>query len=559
MSQVPTILSRNDERAAARSWTGRGAGEEPRFSEAAPASSRRFPEGPMLGALLAVAALLRFAGLGRQSLWLDEVLSVHAAQHIVEQGFADQLFNGHGPLFFYLLAAVLPSDPGEVAARLLSAIFGVALVGVAYLLGKELIAPRAGLVAAGVMAVAPYAVWYSQEARYISLFMLLAGVSMLTAHRLLERGAARDGVAYVLSTVLMLFAFVGGVFLIAAMNLWAALSLPRGRVLARWATAQLLVGIVFVPWLVQAFGILPDPAEEESDASWVSDLRAGYSRETEPVQLGYVLYTFGVGFAWGPSNEELHEDLSLRTVTRRSAQVLPAVLIVAALGMGGLAFLWARSRRRAMLLVLCVLVPPLGAFALSLASSVAFNVRYTSAAFPAFVMILAAGLLWWKERGRWGAVVCAAAVALCVLSLVNYYANPTYFREDSRGVAGLLEEVRRADETLVVGASVRPLQFYYDGSFQRGDQVRLVDRPPPHSEPVPSSPRTWLAAMRTWQNPAFAQLVRQMRACYSVERHYRLPGYELLAFRTGETTPGDACSLVVDHGAPIRTTPPRPL
>src|SRR5262245_37236995 len=128
----------------------------------APPSSLRFSgTAVLLGALIAVAALLRFSGLARQSLWVDEVLSMRVAGRILSLDGASELFNIHGPLYFYLLAPVLAVNVSEFAARLPSAILGVGLVVMIYLLGRDLMDRRAGLAAAAVAAFSPFAIWYS--------------------------------------------------------------------------------------------------------------------------------------------------------------------------------------------------------------------------------------------------------------------------------------------------------------------------------------------------------------------------------------------------------------
>lgn len=499
----------------------------------------------LLGAVLLGAAGLRFLRLGYQSLWLDEVLSVARARTLFTEGLDAQLLNGHGPLFFYLIAPLVPLHPGEVLLRLPSALLGIGLVAAMYVLGKEFDDRRGGLVAAAVTALSPYAIWYSQEARYVSLFMVLAALSLVFMRRLL-RGTDRDLALYIISTVLMLLSFVGGIFLLIAQNLWMLfLSKARAPTLRRWVLGQAIVLLVFVPWLVRAYRIDVNPLTEAEDHDFsVATLRAGYPRATEPMHLGYVFLVFGVGYSFGPSTNVLHYDPTLEPVKAAAVQVVAAVALIAMIGLAGALRMAKRSWRDAILVALCIVAPVLGAYLLASVSRIAFNVRYTSGAFPAFILFMSAGLLWWKERFRVGGVVVGGGLAVVAMSLVNHYANPDYFKEDSRGVVRLLEQQRRPEERVLVGASMIPLEYYYHGPLERWSRVSVVRRPPPAPQDPTDPGRVWVVATRTWQSHEFQRFLDAMDGCYPVDARYELPGYEVLAYRVGPSPNPAKCTLV---------------
>ena len=75
------------------------------------------------------------------------------------------------PLYFVLIWVWAKAfGTGEVALRSISPLAGVAVVPIAYLCARELLDRRAGLIAAALVAVNPFMIWYSQEAR---AYMLL--------------------------------------------------------------------------------------------------------------------------------------------------------------------------------------------------------------------------------------------------------------------------------------------------------------------------------------------------------------------------------------------------
>ena len=134
------------------------------------------------------AAVLRFTHLGGDSFWIDEISVTALAR---DPGFPASLVRRGGPfeppLSFLAvrLATALGTDGAfETAARVPSAVGGTAEVLLLGLLGWELTrSRRIALVAATLLAVAPFALRLSQDARYYSLFSALVLASWWTATR----------------------------------------------------------------------------------------------------------------------------------------------------------------------------------------------------------------------------------------------------------------------------------------------------------------------------------------------------------------------------------------
>lgn len=495
-------------------------------------------------ALLALAGALRLFRIGSQSLWIDEVLSVNVARGILHSGSGHAFFNPHGPIFFYALAPLLRLGSGEWLLRLPSAIAGIALVWVMYLLGKEIDGRRLGLMAGFLAAISPFSVWYSQEVRYVGIFIFLAASSTLLAWRWGSRAGNRDLIGYVAVTLLMLLSFVGGIFLVLGQNLFIVLTRPRWPALRNWLLGQVVLGLLFAPWLVHAYGMDRKPSGGGPEGGFsVQGLQTGLSRPTRPIHLGYALFTFGAGFSLGPSNRDLHENLGMEPVWEKRYEVMAASIALGLALLSGLARFTGPLRKAALLAVLCLALPVLGPYALSMVSGVVYNVRYASGAFPAYLLLLSAGVLGCLQRFRITIAVPAAVVAVMGLSLAGNYADPRYFRDDNRGGAGILREMRRPGEPLVVGAEDRALRHYYDGEMERWTKLELG---PAGSQPgrVALGPgRLWVASTRRWEEEEFMRFLVRMRSCFPVERDFNLPGFEVLAFRIDGAGGPDSCTL----------------
>lgn len=491
---------------------------------------------------LIFAAALRFYGLGDQSLWGDEVRSVERSQMILEEGFRSGLFLGHGPLYFYALVPFLSAAVNEWVLRLPSVLFGVALTLLAYFLGREFLNRDHALLAAVFAACSPFSVYYSQEVRYISLFILFCALSMLLMLRYSESGSTGLLIAYLVTTLLALFSFVGGVFILLGQNIWFVFARSNRSRLVRWLLCQVVIVAVFVPWSVRAYHLDINPFRTASPESVsVSALKAGNYRPVQPTHLGYALFAFTVGFSLGPSNRDLQEDPNLSRVLDDASTVIPAVLIFGALVVAGVYHSFSLSRKKASLLLLCLLAPLLCAYLLTSISRIAFNVRYTTAAFPAYIVLLTAGATWWWKR-RWsGRVLLLAAAGIAAFSLVNYYHNPRYAKEDNRGAAAIIARHRQAEEPLIVGVPLHAFAYYYPDPFTPWKDVSLeTSGSEGDRREIADAERIWIAASRTWENRMFKEFLRKMQDCYRVERRYDLAGYQVLSFDTdteGMTSP----------------------
>jgi len=121
----------------------------------------------LLGVLL-LAAALRIAGLGwglRHPPHPDEAVFLDNVALMIRSGDLDHRYYQYPGLFFYMLyplVFLLPHDPpgpsAYLAARALVAALGVAACALLETLGRKVAGPRAGLVAALLLAVSPVAV-----------------------------------------------------------------------------------------------------------------------------------------------------------------------------------------------------------------------------------------------------------------------------------------------------------------------------------------------------------------------------------------------------------------
>jgi len=134
---------------------------------------KRWEPSPLV-IVMAVATALRVVALS-QMLWYDEAYTAMLARMPLGQMVIATSGDVHPPTWYLIeIAFVRMFGMSEAALRLPSAILGVLAVWLTYRLAKAIIpGPGEGcaLVAASLMAVNPFAVYYSQEARMYALLM----------------------------------------------------------------------------------------------------------------------------------------------------------------------------------------------------------------------------------------------------------------------------------------------------------------------------------------------------------------------------------------------------
>jgi 4-amino-4-deoxy-L-arabinose transferase-like glycosyltransferase len=216
----------------------------------------RLPSWWPLGALVVLAAALRLSTLGLQSFWFDEAFTpVHVLHPSLFKTLDSITKTENSPPLWYIVEWVdyRLFGTSEWALRLPSALAGIALVPVAWGIGRELNGRATAIATAAIVTVSPIFVWYSQEARVYGLYALASAVLILCFLRLLERPDRGRLIAFAAAGVLALLTHYFTAFLLIGMGVWL-LARPETR---RAAIAPLVaigvVGLALLP-LISAQG-----------------------------------------------------------------------------------------------------------------------------------------------------------------------------------------------------------------------------------------------------------------------------------------------------------------
>jgi len=152
------------------------------------------------------------------------------------------------PLYFMVAWATkgLLSSPAE-SIRLVSLITGTAAIPLTFLLGLWTVGRRAALVGAACVALSPYMIFYSTEARPFMLMLFLTLLSTLSLLRALDTRRLLWWVAYAACSCGAFYTHYDAVFLLFVQFAWVFWSEPRAR--KYLVIANVAAGLAFIPWI----------------------------------------------------------------------------------------------------------------------------------------------------------------------------------------------------------------------------------------------------------------------------------------------------------------------
>jgi mannosyltransferase len=229
-------------------------------------------------AISGLAFLLRMINLAQRPMWYDEAFAVLYSEKSLGTMLYGTVTRVQGaaadvhPLFFYSMLHFWMQLLGQspVAVRLLSVLLGTATVFIAYLLAKRLYGTKVALAAALIVAVAPFHIYYSQEARMYALLGFAAMSMTYFFVRAWTEGGRASWIGFGICGALTLYAHNLGIMFLAGLDAWVLWAwyrsqADRRRTLLPHLLAHLLMLVLFAPWLA----VLPSQFGKIQQAYWV--------------------------------------------------------------------------------------------------------------------------------------------------------------------------------------------------------------------------------------------------------------------------------------------------
>src|SRR3954470_4397553 len=203
-------------------------------------------------ALLVITACglgVRLQGLTSYGIWFDEAYHITLVQMPDVPRMLDAVLSNppSDPLYVLLLRGwVALFGHGDAAVRMLSVIFSTATVPAAYFLGRVTVGRAAGLLAALLFALSPYAVELGQEAALYSLAALTTTAALAAGWR--WRVTGQGAILYVALGILAIYSHYVVAVILALFALLApaqVMKIPKSR----WFAAHGIIFLAWLPWL----------------------------------------------------------------------------------------------------------------------------------------------------------------------------------------------------------------------------------------------------------------------------------------------------------------------
>ncbi len=213
-----------------------------------------------LGVIILVSGIIRLINVSAEPLWSDEILSLSITYHFQHIPTLLQYLaevEVHPPLYYLMLHFWTDwFGFSNIAVRSLSIIFGIGCIVIGYLLGKSIFQnQKIGLLSALIVAIFPFQIEFSQEARPYIIFCFFAGVSILAAWEYLKTRKKIWIPVYIVSSLLGIYLHYSYAFLLITTSLYwlydifAYENINRSRTFLIWLGVHSLIFLGFSFWL----------------------------------------------------------------------------------------------------------------------------------------------------------------------------------------------------------------------------------------------------------------------------------------------------------------------
>lgn len=402
-------------------------------------------------ATLLLAFFLRVYRLADKNIWWDEGWSIWLAKQDFIAIALRTAMDEHPPLHYWMLKIwIALFGSSAYAGRYLSVAFGVLTVALIYRIGKRVGGSWVGILAAFILAISRFHIWWSQDIKNYTPSIFFAFLAIWFAMALIADGKSQlangksirvrywlYGICYSLFATLAIFTHYLAALVLLALNVYAlivilseaenltnvnsetlrsaqgdkpnsTLPLPRSRVpLLTWLVSNGLAVALFAPWLNLYL---------QNAQSWVA----------QP------------GFDFGTFLKLVATVLPLGVTTDIDNYFWLVIAFTTLALLSVISGLWSVVRKNSrhplptadhpLLFALIVLLPSLLLYALSLTPAAIFapkiQARYLVILAPAYAILLALGINFLSRFSR-----TFASLALLFLSASTAFVLRDYYAE----------------------------------------------------------------------------------------------------------------------------------
>jgi mannosyltransferase len=476
-----------------------------------------------------IAALLRFHDLDVASLWYGdgEGASWYQASLPLVEMIAATAQDNYPPLHNIILhVTMMLFGDGETTLRIPSALLGVVNVYLVYRLGSELWDRTTGLVAALLLTLSGFHVWYSTLVRMYALFAFTATLFVLTVVYATRRPSWLTLTGCAVAGTVLLYSHVYGSFVFAGVNLVVLTALVlRCDWLAvdwkRWVAAQVVPVVIFLPWAL----ILWARAGEVMEGFWIPEPTA-----RNLLRLGLHLTGGFLSFVMLGTLASL-SVLKLRTLSPGAWRTTGAAAALSKTQS------WLRSEWQIAILLGWLIAPISFGFVISIISQPILYDRYLICVLPALLLLAARGL----TSLNFSTAITAIILGMVVLTSIPSLYYSTFIRSDNNDRRALVREflIRYlpSDRIFFVQEPPPPALLYY---LRKAPDLRICNKTSKISSTEFDVNRVWLVFSQGIDEAA-RKAISMAESTHSMTFSLRLSGQNIfLLFERHDGQPGGA-------------------
>lgn len=426
-----------------------------------------------LCALVAIAFLLRVIDMGRSSLWYDEIIQAQIAGGPLSSVFPRLIDNAGMPLDYLIERAMLALGSNEFILRFPAAAFSTLAVVVLYRVGRAMFGPAPGMVAAALLSISSFAIYYAREARPYSLYLLFVTASFYWLYRALQTNRLSAWLGLGLCLAGAVLAHLFALFVVVAQGCYvlgglvARVFTPQRATLFRQITRTTVAGGLVAALLCSAALALTPNAQFVAGSA--GRFLAFLLAPSVPPRDQW----FGIAPGESPPLPTA-DFVYTRILESFSGGGVPATALFVLLGVVGLT----AARRKAwetVLLMAWALLPSLLIILFLIHRATLFASRYLIPALPAWLLLCALGILA-VARALSGfaeakPVVRRAGVALLlvlwlVLAFERIASVLVVYKEDWRAAGEFLDKNVAPGDAVVAPSGSGVVYYYAPGAAQ---------------------------------------------------------------------------------------------
>ena len=209
--------------------------------------------------ILIIASFFRFYKIDFQSVWLDEIHTLNESNPnlSISEIYKTLLITEPHPPLYFIIAHYFFIIFGytTIVVRILSVLFGIGGLVAIYLLAKELMNKKVGLIAIAILSVNYFHIYYSQEARMYSMLFFTTTLSYYFLVRLIKKPTINRAILHAIFAALMIYTHFFALFALFAeyfillFFILKPYNIERKKMLGYTVISGLITLLLYVPAL----------------------------------------------------------------------------------------------------------------------------------------------------------------------------------------------------------------------------------------------------------------------------------------------------------------------